>query len=863
MVLLVLIGRFAQSQSELDAIEVVDYSDKKSFNIGKILIDGAPNRDRNAIKSIAGLREGNKIEIPGQSISKAIKSLMKLRLFDDVQIFVHEVRGDTIDLVLRLVERPTLARYSYRGVKKSSHDDLNDIVKEIVTKGGIVTEAQKDLAAKAIANYFIEKGMLDAKVKVLEIPDEKKPGAVRLVFDIDKGDRVKIQNIQFVGNMHVPHNKLRKQFKNTRRKGSIFHKSKFIKKDYEEDKKSLIAYLNTLGYRDARIISDTMWREPDGDLWITINLHEGPQYKFGDIKWKGNSLYTDEQLSNVLGISKGDIYNPELLQNRLSFSRDGRDVSSLYMDDGYLFFDVKPTEVAINDNSVDLEMRIYEGPQATVDRVIIKGNDRTHEHVVRRIIRTRPGQKFSRSDIIRSQREIINLGYFNPENMGINTPVNPTRGTVDIEYNLEERPSDQLELSAGYGGTSGLIGTLGMTFNNFSLRNLRNRKSWSPLPTGDGQKLSLRVQSNSRFFKSYNFSFTEPWLGGKRPNSLTVGAVHSAIDYSRFGLGGLNITRIFAGIGRQLTWPDDFFSSSTTLNLENIALDDYNNNSFNVFDEGRFITLKDGNFRNLSITQTFTRSSVADPLYPRRGSRISFSIQLTPPYSLFREDNFYRISDEEAAELIEKENIRRGPVNPLTKEEEQIVILSRENALKYKFLEYHKWKFQSEWYFNIFDKFVFAANMKFGFLGGYSKKFGAPPFERFQVGGDGLTNQNSALTGTEIISLRGYETDDINNNRPATVYNKFNIELRYPLSLNPTSTIYAKIFAQGGNAWESFKDYNPFDMKRSVGAGVRIFLPMFGLLGFDYSFGFDKNLPEGSNFSQYGKFNIILGFEPE
>ncbi|MEE9437558.1 MAG: POTRA domain-containing protein [Saprospiraceae bacterium] len=863
LLLSVLVIYCASAQVNVDTLEVLNYTEKNNYEIGSISVEGAPDRDRNAIKSIAGLREGGKIKVPGLDISKAVKSLMKLRLFDDVQIIQNKVDGEVIHLTIVLVERPTLARYSYTGVKKSKHDDLNDILRNVLNKGGIVTDAQKNLAKTKLEEYFVEKGRLDAKVVIKELADEKKKNAIRLVFDIDEKDRIKVGNINFVGNQEVSNRKLRKKMKNTKRKRTWFRKSKFIKEDYKEDKESVIAHYNSLGFRDAKIISDSIWRNSDGNLEIVVNLFEGKRYYFRNITWKGNSLYTKTQLESVLGIAKGDAYDPELLQNRLTYSLDGRDVSSLYMDDGYLFFDVKPTEISVENDSIDLEMRIYEGPQATINQVTIKGNDRTHEHVVRRMLRTKPGKKFSRSDIIRSQREIINLGYFNPENMGINTPVNPQRGTVDVEYTLEERPSDQLELSAGYGGSSGLIGTLGVTFNNFSIANIKHRETWSPLPQGDGQKLSLRIQSNSRFFRSYNFSFTEPWLGGKKPNSLTVGAVHSAIDYSQFGRGALTITRIFAGLGTQLKWPDDFFSSSTTINLENIALDDYGSSVFKVFEDGLPVQIKNGNFRNLSLTQTFTRSSVADPLFPRRGSRVSLSLQVTPPYSLFRSNNFYNVSDEDAAVLIREENIRRGPTNPMTTREEKQFIFAEVNSRKFNFLEYHKWKFNSEWYFNVVDKLVFMTSIKMGFLGGYSADIGIPPFERFQLGGDGLSNQNSALTGTEIISLKGYDADEINSGNPAAIYNKFTVELRYPLSLNPSSTIYAKIFAQGGNAWESFSDFNPFEMKRSFGAGLRVFLPMFGLLGFDYGIGFDRNLPEGTGLGEYARFNIVLGFEPE
>lgn len=860
---LLLSASTVSAQEINDTLDILDYTVKSDYEIGSITVVGAPDRDRNAIKSIAALREGDKIKIPGLVIPKAIKALMRLRLFDDVQVIQNKVDGEIVHLTIVLIERPTLARYSYTGIKKSKHDDLNDIVRNILNKGGIVTDAAKELARLKLEKYFTDQGKLDSKVTVNEIEDEVKPNSVRLVFNIDESSRAKVQDITFTGNKEVSSRKLRKKMKNTKRKGTWFRKTKFIKDDYKEDKKSIVAYYNALGFRDARILSDSVWREEDGDMQALVNIHEGNRYYFRTIAWKGNSLYTDDQLAAVLGIVKGDAYDPELLQNRLTYSLDGRDVSSLYMDDGYLFFDIKPTEVSVTNDSIDLEMRIYEGPQATINEVRITGNDRTHESVVRRTVRTRPGQKFSRSQIIRSQREIINLGYFNPENMDIQTPVNPQRGTVDIEYVLEERPSDQLELSAGYGGASGLIGTLGVTFNNFSLQNVKHKETWSPLPQGDGQKLSLRIQSNSRFFRSYNFSFTEPWLGGKKPNSFTLGAVHSAIDYSQFGQGALNITRIFAGLGTQLKWPDDFFSSSTTINLETIKLDEYLNSVFQVKDNrGQFVTIRNGSFKNFSLTQTFTRSSVSDPLYPRRGSRVSLSLQLTPPWSLIGVGKSDGLTAIEKEDIIIEENENRGPVNPLTTSQEADLISSVENANKFEWLEYHKWKFNSEWYFNVVDKLVFMTSIKMGFLGGYGD-IGIPPFERFQLGGDGLSNQNSALTGTEIISLRGYETNEINNNRPAAIYDKFTVELRYPLSLNPSSTIYAKIFAQGGNAWESFSDFNPFDMNRSVGGGLRVFLPMFGLLGFDYGIGFDKNLGDSATFGEYAKFNIVLGFEPE
>ncbi len=839
---------------------IFNYSNKKTYEIGGITIQGAETRDRNAIKSITGLREGRKVQIPGTEIPTAIKSLLKLRLFDDVQISIDKIEGDIVFLNILLVERPILSRWSYKGVKSSQHEDLNDIVKNILTKGGIVTDDQKDLAKAKIKEFYIGKGKLDAKVDVSEVPEESKVPSVRLIFEIYPNERVKVENITFEGNKIYSDRKLRKKMSKIKRKGTLFRKSKYIAKEYQEDLASLSKFYHNEGYKNMTIVHDTVYRLKNGNVMIDIKIDEGKRHYFRDIKWKGNSLYKEDYLNTVLGISKGDIYNPELLQNRLKFSLDGRDISSLYLDDGYLAFEVTPVEVAVVNDSIDLEMRIFEGPQFTIDNVVIKGNDRTNENVVRREIRTRPGQKFSRSDIIRSQREIINLGYFNPESLGIENPVNQNRGTVSIEYKLEEKPSDQLELSAGYGGFSGLIGTLGVVFNNFSITNIKDRSTWSPLPQGDGQKLSLRLQSNSRFFKSYNFSFTEPWLGGKKPRSFTIGASHTAFDYTLSGSGKLSITRGFVGLGTQLKWPDDYFSSSTTLNIEQINLDKFISGGFPV-------TV--GKFNNFSLTQVLTRSSISDPLYPRSGSRVSLSLQITPPYSLFRKDNTFVPTEDQRQEIIRDLKFENGPARPVTDADINAKINELKEANRFKWLEYHKWKIASEWYFNLFDKLVVASTAKLGLMGAFNNDIGISPFERFQLGGDGINNQNIGLQGREIVSMRGYDVSDIKGNGQtnslgnspgAPLYNKFTLELRYPLSLNPNSTIYVTSWVQGGNAYESFKKYNPFDLKRSAGFGARVFLPMFGLLGFDYGWGFDKVL-DGTK--TYGKFNIVLGFEPE
>lgn len=819
-----------------DSLPIQKYAEPAEFEIGGIKVTGAQFSDENAIIAITGLKVGAKIRIPGPEVTKAIKALWKLRLFTGVQINKEKTIGDVIFLEIVVTERPSLSVFSYKGAKKSQHDDLNAVVNRFLLKGAIVTESNKVNAANGIEKFYREKGYLDAKVKVEEIPDNSHPNSVRLVFDVEKNKRVKIQNITFSGNANAKSGKLRRKMDKTHRKWKIFSSSKLVRDEYEEDKKAIVKYYNTIGYRDARIVSDSIWREKDGDLQIHINIEEGTRYYFRNIAWKGNSIYDSKVLSNVLGITKGDVYNQELLQTRLSFSQDGRDVSSLYMDNGYLFFNVDPVEVAVNNDSIDLEMRIFEGPQATIDRVVIKGNDRTHEHVIRRELHTRPGEKFSRSDIIRSQREIVNLGYFNPENLGINTPVNRQRGTVDIEYTVEEKPSDQLELSAGWGGY-GVVGTLGVSFNNFSIRNILKKESWSPLPQGDGQRLSLRAQTNGKYFQSYNLSFTEPWLGGKKANSFTVGGAYSrytnGYDSDSPSYGSFSIINGYVSLGTRMKWPDDNFISNTTLDFQDITLKNWTGGFFTVGEN-----LTNGFFNNLSINETVTRNSVSEPIYPRSGSRISLSVQLTPPYSaigkLFGNEKDYA-------------NLGAGE--------------------KYKWLEYHKWRFNAEWYVSLIDKLVLKTSAKIGMLGYYNSKIGLSPFERFVLGGDGLSNQNVGLTGNDIISMRGYDTSDLpaSDNGGASVFDKFTVELRYPVSLNPSSTIYVLAFGEGGNSWRSFRDFNPFDIRRSTGLGLRVFLPMFGTLGFDYGIGFDKPslIAKNAKWTEFGRFNIILGFEPE
>jgi outer membrane protein insertion porin family len=827
----------ATAIAQTDSLDfpIYDYSNPQEYEIGAITVDGAFFAEENAIIGVTGLSVGDKIRIPGPDIPRAIKNLWRLRLFTDVAIEQEKVIGDVIFLRLRVEERPRFLRHSYLGVKQGKHEDLNEIVNGFIVRGGIVTEDAKVNAAEGVREYFVDKGYLDALVQVEEIADTSRANSVRLVFEVERSDRIKIAEINFIGNTAISDKKLRKKMKETSQKGRLLKSSKFRPELYEEDQQMLIAYFNTLGYRDARVLKDSLYRNENNDLMIDITLNEGNQYFFRNIAWKGNSVYEDEILDRVLGIEKGDIFNEEELQTRLSFSQDNADVSSLYMDDGYLFFNVDPIEVAIDGDSIDLEMRIFEGPQAEIDKVIINGNDRTHEHVIRREVFTRPGQKFSRSDIIRSQRQIIGLGYFNQETLGIETPVNPDRGTVDIIYTVEEKPSDQLELSAGWGGNRGVIGTLGVTFNNFSLRNVFNKEAWHPLPQGDGQRLSLRAQTNGQFFQSYNASLTEPWLGGKRPTSLTVSAL-----YNKFNLGNdqaprkLIIQQAAVSFGTRLQWPDDNFVFRAGVNLQTLSLTEWQN--LFVTDDG--VSVRNGNYNNFSGQFTLARSTATDPIFPKQGSNIELTLQLTPPYRSLG----LRSSDPE--DLADVED-------------------------RFRYLEYHKWRLNADWYTPLFGKLVLKTQAKVGFLGAYDDAVGVAPFERTQLGGDGINNQQFAFAGVDIVSMRGYEIGEIEANiSPITgaevatpIFSKYTMELRYPLSLNPSSTIFVLAFAQAGNAWRVSRDFNPFDLKRSAGFGARVFLPMFGTLGFDWGYGFDKDFTNPE--TKPSTFNIILGFEPE
>ncbi len=824
-----------------DTLPTVDYLEPQEFEIGGVTVTGNRFTDANTLVGISGLTVGKKIRLPGDETRDAVKKLMKLRLFTNVEINDVKHIGDVVFLDIVVTEKPRLSRYYYTGVPKAQHDDLNKAVERILVKGSIVTENVKSMAVNALLAYYRDKGFTAATVKVMEEPDDILVNSTKLGFQIDKGRRVPIGEVVFTGNQVVKTGKLRRLLKKTKQKRwyAFFLSAKFIQEEYEKDKEKLMAHYSKIGHRDARILRDSVYVIKKGGrehLRVEIDLQEGHTYYFGNIAIKGNSVYTDKKLRDVLGIRKGDVYNEDLLQSRINFDQSGRDISSLYLDFGYLFFRANPVETGIRGDSIDIEIRLSEGPQATIDKIIIKGNDRTHEHVIRREIRTRPGQKFSRADIIRSQREIVALNYFNPEKLQINPKVNPERGTVDIEYTVEERPADQLELSAGWGGVGrGVIGTLGVTFNNFSLRNIFKPEAWNPLPQGDGQRLSLRVQTTGKFFQLYNFSFTEPWLGGKRPNAFSV-----AVSYSRQTNGrppqsssyaGLGILSTQVSLGTRLRWPDDNFVSQTSLGYQNYSIKGGSFGFVYSDEAGNTYSMPQGTYHGVTLNQTISRNTIYDPIFPRQGSLISLSMSFTPPYSLFNDRDYSVL-----------------PANE-----------------RYKFLEYYKFNVRAEWYHRIVGNLVLKSAAKLGYLGSYNSGIGPPPFERFQVGGDGI-NIGNFQQGYEIISARGYDVPDITpggRQSGAAIFNKFILELRYPISLNPSSTIYVLGFFEGTNAWNRFRDYDPFDLKRSAGLGLRVFLPMFGTLGFDYGIGFDKTRGPNDSWLSLGRFNIVLGFEPQ
>jgi len=860
--------------------QALNYNNPAEYTIGGIEVTGLNVLDKNAMVSLTGLKVGDKIKIPGDGISNAIRNLWKHGLVGDVTIRVDRIEDGNVYLNLVLAERPRLTGFYFTGIKKGQESGLKEDLKLI--RGKIVTDAMIRNTQLAVKKYFVKKGFLNTDVKIIQEKDTLNNDGIRLRIAVSPKSKVKINTISFEGNKDMDDAKLKARLKKTHEKPrftlhrtilttafhfkpkeyfdssyavswkdvkrfltdnikpNIFASSKFIQSDFDEDKKKLLDYYNSKGYRDAEIISDSIYAHDDQSINIAFKIYEGPKYYFRNIIWTGNYIYTDKQLGAVLGINKGDVYNNDQIQKKLQFNPKGMDISGLYMDDGYLFFRINPIEVAVVGDSIDVEMRIFEGEQATINEVTITGNDRTSDHVIRRELSTVPGQKFRRSDIIRTQQKLGQLGYFVPDKIGQNLVPNPNNGTVDIEWQVEEQSNDQVELSGGWGGYYGFVGTLGLTFNNFSLRNVPNLKNWKPLPVGDGQRLSLRAQANGKSFQSYSASFTEPWLGGRKPHSLTV-SFNSSFQRSLYGYGyssaatdlspSLQVHSVSVGLGRLLEWPDNYFTLTNSLSYLRYILNNWSSG----------LGYSDGVSNSITFNTTLARNSIDNPMYPAQGSTISLSLTLTPPFSLWRDIDYSTASAQE----------------------------------RYKWIEYHKWMFDAKYYLPLDSKkkLVVEAKAHFGFIGKYTNKAGYGPFERFYLGGDGLAGGfNSFLLGQDVIGLRGYQNNEITppnystntNNTNGTivggiVYDKLGLELRYPVSTGNAATIYGFVFTEAGNNWNNYEDFNPFKLYKSAGFGARIFMPAFGLIGLNWAYGFDT-VPLGGRGAVSGsQFHFTIG----
>ncbi len=816
------------------------YERPQEYTIGGITVSGVKFLDPNTLISVSGLNVNDKISVPGERISTAIRRLMEQGIIEDVAIDVTKVEGKKIFLDINLKERPRLYKLELRGIRKSEKETVEE--KIAANKGKVITEALVKNIQLTIKRYYIDKGFLNTTVQAQQTTDSLRANNATLILTIDKKDKVKIEDITLDGVVEMPEWKVLAKMKGTKEKAPlrIFTPSKYIPKKFKEDKAKLVDWYNKKGYRNARIVSDSMYANADGNLNIHLNIDEGSRFYYRDITWTGNYLHASDTLNLILGIKKGDLYNPEELNKKINGIPAG-DISSFYMDDGYLYFSCTPVEVAVEGDSIDIEMRIFEGKQAIINRIILNGNTKTSDKVVMREILTRPGQKFSKTDLIETTQMLSKLGYFDPQTINPR-PVPQADGTVNIEYDVEEKSSDNIELSGGWGGFQGLVGTFGVVFNNFSIKNVGNFKEYRPLPKGDGQRLAIRVQANGGF-QNYSVSFTEPWLGGKKPNSFTVSIFHSVQDFGRvierlqrqqsaagafgnpflggglgLGFGGFGLNDSFfrntgasLTFGKRLNWPDRNFSFSSALAYQYYDV----RNSFLIR------AFQNGQANDISATFNLSRYSLDNPQFTRNGSSFNLAASFTPPYSLFRED--------------------QGPGNN-------------------KWLEGHRWMLDADWYTPVVGKLVFHAKANMGFMGRYNDNVGYNPFGRFVLGGAGLGLQMAQNIGAELIGLRGYDEgvvyeqtlaekaaalDPTNNTsgqisrQGGIIYSKYAMELRYPVSLNPQATIFILGFAEAGNSWGSYRDFNPFQLRRTAGVGARVFMAAFGLLGLDYGYAFD------------------------
>ena len=784
------------------------------YEVAGITVSGAQDLDPNVVIMLTNIRVGDNIQFPDPKISDAIRTLWRQQLFENITFSVVNKSGKKVYLDIRLKELPKMSKYFITGVKKTWKDDIREELD--LRAGKVVNENLVVMSRNKIQSYFREKGYLNASVDITQERDTSFNNAVILGFKVKSGERVKIGEISFVGNEAVADKVLLKAMKNTKMKGkAIFKVSKLRKKEYREDLRALVAKYNGMGYRDARIIRDTNYRVDDELINIEITVEEGRKYYFGDISFVGNTKYDTPLLRSILKINRGDIYDSQHLNERVSFDANGNDVASIYLNNGYLFSQVVPIEKNVQNDTIDVEIRIQEGRQATIRKVSITGNERTNDHVIYREVRTRPGDLFSKAMIQRTIRELSQLGYFDQTQIGVNPVPDPQTGTVDLEYTVVEKSTSQLELQGGWGANR-VVGTLGLNFNNFSAKNIRNKRAWQPLPTGDGQTINIRAQSNGLYFQSYNASFTEPWLGGKKPNSFTGTIYHNVqsngVQASDPNRQSLLITGINFGLGQRLKWPDDYFTLYQGLEFRRFNLNNYPTG---------FLNYTRGISNNVNYKFTLGRNNTDVPIFPTRGSQISFAAELTPPFSLLRDDIDYKnLSSEE----------------------------------RFKLVEYHKWKLNADWFAPITSKLVIRTHGEFGYLGSYNKDLGLPPFERFYVGGDGLAN--FVIDGREIIGLRGYSNNSITPGGGGALYNKYVFEMRYIIANNPSAQVFPLIFMEGGNNYDNFWDYRAFNLKRSAGAGLRIFMPMFGLMGVDVAYGFDPE-PNGAAASGWQTHFII------
>lgn len=820
----------------------IEFNNGKKYVLGDITVTGNTTFSPQTVVTYSGLRKGEEITIPGETISNALKKLWKSNLFSSIDIYLVKTEGDTAYLEIVLVDLPELNEVTIKGVKKSKTETL--IKDNKLTKGAKVTENLLATTQNYLTNKYRKEGFYNTKVTIntTEVVDSIQKSRVNMIINIDKGNKVKIKDITFDGNDKISDKKLRKAMKNTKQKNPIrfLKRSKYIKADYKEDLVSVIDTYKENGYRDARIISDSIVKNGDNTISIKVNLEEGEKYTFGKITFVGNSVYTDQQLSTVLRIKEGETYNGVELKKRIADDTkpDADDLTNLYQNSGYLFSSINPVEVSADGNIIDMEIRISEGKPAYFNNVTVIGNDKTNDHVIYRELRTRPGQLYSKLDVIRTIRELGQLGFFDAQLLTPNFKnPNPNDGTLDMEYSVVERGASQIELQGGYGG-GGFIGTLGLSFNNFAIKDIFKKEAYKPVPSGDGQSLALRLQA-SRFFQTYSFSFTEPWLGGKRPVQLSTSLSHTkqflynpitrdADKSKRF-----NITGISLGLAKRLSVPDDYFTLSQAVSFQHYDLKNYNTGLF---------TFGNGYSNNLSYTVGLSRNNTfTDPIYPMGGSSFSLTAKLSLPYSLFNDVDYKALGEE------------RDELDPT--DADDFIRIGEIDQERYKWLEFYKVKFKADWYTKIVDKLVIKSGLEFGFLGAYNNERGIIPFERFFLGGDGLGN--FALDGRETIALRGYPNQSLSSQDGGTIYNKFSLELRYPITLGQQAKIYALGFIEGGASFDNFRDYNPFTINRSAGLGLRIFMPAFGLLGIDFGHGFDA-LP-GQTVKNGWETHFIIG----